>query len=170
MQRAPQRRWVAGQPPAADHPLPASNRNDSNKMRWIRADRWVGCPAVGLGVGGGGGGGRWCGAGPGGGGCHKGYGGVSIGTSECIYCRWLAVGGWWRLAVGGWQRLAVGVWWSLGAILNKKKVWLLQDKPCPWPVPRRTWRPSAGGCSPSSPRPPRVRSAAAAGPRRPCWR
>ena len=35
----------------------------------------------------------------------------------------------WRLAVGGgWQRLAVGGWWSLGAVLNQRKIRLHKDR------------------------------------------
>ena len=55
----------------------------------------------------------------------------------------LAVGGWWRLAVRNWWRLAVGGgWWRLvavggwrssGAVLNKKKLWVLQDSPATSP-------------------------------------
>ena len=43
----------------------------------------------------------------------------------------LAVGGWWRLAVGGSWRLAVGgpLGRSLSAVLNKKKIWSLKDRP-----------------------------------------
>ena len=57
-------------------------------------------------------------------------------------CGWspLAVGGgWWRLVVGGWWRLAVDGSWrlavggplgqSLRAVLRKKKIWSLKDRP-----------------------------------------
>ena len=45
--------------------------------------------------------------------------------------RLVAVGGWWRLAVGGRWRLAVGgpLKRSLRAVLNKKKIWSLKDRP-----------------------------------------
>ena len=62
--------------------------------------------------------------------------------------QWLAVGGWsplavgggwWRLVVGGWWRLAVDGSWrlavggplgrSLRAVLCKKKIWSLKDRP-----------------------------------------
>ena len=51
--------------------------------------------------------------------------------------RRLVVGDWWLVAVGsGWQlvvgrrwRLVVGCWWSLGAVLSKKKVSSLKDRP-----------------------------------------
>ena len=56
---------------------------------------------------------------------------------------WLVIGGWWRLAaVGSWWRLAVGgpLGRSLRAILNKKKMRFLKDRPgdrcrAPCPVP-----------------------------------
>ena len=69
--------------------------------------------------------------------------------------RLVAVGGGWRLAAvgGGWRRLAVGGSWriavggplgrSLRAVLNKKKIWSLKDRPAlrhPFPRIKRSPR------------------------------
>ena len=45
--------------------------------------------------------------------------------------RLVVVGGWWRLAVVGSWRFAVGgpLGRSLRAVLNKKKIWSLKDRP-----------------------------------------
>ena len=47
----------------------------------------------------------------------------------------LAVGRRWRLAVGGWWRLAIGGWRSPGAVLSRKKIGFLQDRPGNEPPP-----------------------------------
>ena len=50
----------------------------------------------------------------------------------------LAVGGGWWLAVGGRWWLVCSGWWSLGAVLSKKKISSLKDRPAGTPTKQKT--------------------------------